>query len=586
MFRRMLIRKKILYSTVALTFTLLLLMYCSLRGVYAYRELTKSIGTLSGEFTDTWRISQIIDDLRDHLRHVDKIDTNTRESNAERVHAASEFYMELEYLGEVLELHEDRIRKRIIDSDPLLATNELELGEIVSIREKFQAIEETAYDSASDRQQIDLLLQELNGDLNVLFGYMTDRGFTFRERMRARYHTWYAVIGISALASLINVGFSFWFFRHSVVQPFKLLLADSRAIAGGEFDRRIELKSQDELAELADSMNSMTDRFVQIRNNLNEQVQLRTREVVRSEQLASVGFLAAGVAHEINNPLASIAWSAEALESRLHEVLHPCNAAESDEIDEASVEPDVARAEQTRPEQTRPQHAGPAKTNPEDAIPEPSRELTTRPTTTPALDAEQVEVIGKYLKRIIDEAFRCKGITERLLDFSRLGESQTRERTDIHQAVTDVVALVRHLGQYRNRSIQYNGTPGLIASVSPTEFKQVVLNLVTNALDASDDGDVVEIRLDADAESFTLRVEDHGCGMSSEVLRQLFEPFFTRRRDGRGTGLGLSITYRIVQDHGGTLVPSSPGVGQGSTLELTLPLNQVDTEAYERRKAA
>ena len=69
--------------------------------------------------------------------------------------------------------------------------------------------------------------------------------------------------------------------------------------------------------------------------------------------------------------------------------------------------------------------------------------------------------------------------------------------------------------------------------------------------------------------------------MSEEVLQHLFEPFFTRRRDGRGTGLGLSISYRIVQDHGGTIVPSSDGAGKGSRFEVTLPLEPDHTEFYE-----
>jgi signal transduction histidine kinase len=86
--------------------------------------------------------------------------------------------------------------------------------------------------------------------------------------------------------------------------------------------------------------------------------------------------------------------------------------------------------------------------------------------------------------------------------------------------------------------------------------------------------------------AFIVTVKDHGCGMSREVLDHLFEPFFTRRRDGRGTGLGLSISYRIVQDHGGTLVPFSAGPGQGSTFVLTLPFNAVNEHEYERRQAA
>ena len=307
-----------------------------------------------------------------------------------------------------------------------------------------------------------------------------------------------------------------------------MLLNGGRTIARGDFEHRIDLDGNDEISELASVLNSMTARFLEIRNNLNEKVQQRTREVVRSEQLASVGFLAAGVAHEINNPLASIAWSAEALESRLHEILHSY----------------------------------------------------AQPSPTPD-SANEIDVLRKYLKRIQDEAFRCKGITEKLLDFSRLNDSQRKQPTDVTELIDDVIALVQHLGQYRNKRIDFSSRPELIASVSPTEFKQVVLNLLTNALDSMNDGGCVRVRLSSLGQTLQLLIEDDGCGMSEEVLRHLFEPFFTRRRDGRGTGLGLSISYRIVQDHGGAIVPHSAGPGKGSRFEVTFPLDGDSDQAHE-----
>ena len=107
------------------------------------------------------------------------------------------------------------------------------------------------------------------------------------------------------------------------------------------------------MAELAEAMNDMTARFQEIRDDLDAQVQQRTKQVVRSEQLASVGFLAAGVAHEINNPLASIACAAESLEARLHEILHADNDVHEEQREEIDVLRRYLRMIQTRPSAAR-----------------------------------------------------------------------------------------------------------------------------------------------------------------------------------------------------------------------------------------
>jgi len=281
------------------------------------------------------------------------------------------------------------------------------------------------------------------------------------------------------------------------------------------------------MAELASALNDMTARFQEIRNGLDAQVKQRTREVVRSEQLASVGFLAAGVAHEINNPLASIAWCAESLDSRLQEALQ-------------------GHAENTQ-----------------------------------SLAVGDVEILQKYLRRIQDEAFRCKGITEKLLDFSRLGDVEKHD-TDLGELVQGVIEMVRHLGTYRQKKIEFDCREYVLVPVNAQEIKQVVLNLITNALDSLEPGGTVWISLAKSGSWAELIVRDDGCGMTDEGLRHLFEPFFTRRRDGSGTGLGLSITYRIVTDHGGAIEPHSAGKGRGATMRVLLPLQPTKVESQAR----
>jgi signal transduction histidine kinase len=283
----------------------------------------------------------------------------------------------------------------------------------------------------------------------------------------------------------------------------------------------------------------MTDQFQKIRADLDrqiqerdEQVKQRTKEVVCSEKLASVGLLAAGVAHEINNPMAAIAWAAEALEMRVHDI----------------IQEDERQADEEQ--------------------------------------SEEIAILKNYLQDIQNEAFRCKGITDRLLDFSRLGDME-KQNTDLRELVQGVIDMVRHLGKYREKRIEFTCADPPIVAVNAQEIKQVVLNLITNALDSLDVGGTVKVDLSPQGDWAELVVRDNGCGMTEEVTRHLFEPFFTRRRDGQGTGLGLSISYRIVEDHGGKIVASSDGPGCGSEFRVTFPLNAAnEQERQEKRLAA
>lgn len=542
MLSRMPIRKKFLCVTVLLTGTLLILLFSSLRGMYAYRNLARLLSERAHELRTISKLQEEVDNFRFSFR-ISSTDSPMSRIDQQFGISRSNYLHESVRAGELGIIKADlynyeRLLKREIDNDTLLSDRSKEAELVTEIRAKIFEIEDKVHMKPGTQPVTEDDLVELGKLTHKMPTYFQERMLNFRDKERDRYRSWIGFIAFSACSAFAILGIAFWYFRSAVVQPFKVLLAGSRRIANGEFEHHIILQSHDELAELANALNSMTLRFIEIRDNLHEKVQQRTREVVRSEQLASVGFLAAGVAHEINNPLASIAWSAEALESRLHEILH---------------------------------------------VPSPTADGKAPETN---YDEAELDVLRKYLKRIQDEAFRCKGITERLLDFSRLGESQRKQQTDVNESVSDMIALVQHLGQYRNKNIEYIGEEGLTAWVSPPEFKQVVLNLLTNALDSVDEGGLVTVTLDHDANTFTLTVRDNGCGMTPEVLNHLFEPFFTRRRDGRGTGLGLSITYRIVQDHAGELIASSDGPGMGSKFVLSIPLEKTNLQTHETVKAA
>lgn len=301
-------------------------------------------------------------------------------------------------------------------------------------------------------------------------------------------------------------------FHRWVLKPVYYLHAGVLQVARGNFSHRIELKSSDEMQALADAFNSMANRLGMMYADLERQVDIRSRQLVRSERLAGVGFLAAGVAHEINNPLASIAFGAEALESRINRWSDQC----------------------------------------------PPSEL---------------KPIKSYLAMIQEEAFRCKRITERLLDFARGGDTR-RERTDVVSLVQSVVEMTRHMGKYRGRTIRFQPRSPLFCEVDGQEIKQVVLNLVVNALEAIESGGHLIIEAHANQGMAEVSFTDNGHGMPPDVVEHVFEPFFTRKRSGKGTGLGLSISHRIINQHGGELLAESPGENLGSTFTIRLPLGE------------
>jgi two-component system, NtrC family, sensor kinase len=308
-----------------------------------------------------------------------------------------------------------------------------------------------------------------------------------------------------------------WVVYAGILVPVQKLHQGAIRVADGDFWYQLDLPRRGEMTELAAAFNKMTARFQESQQDLNRQVEERSRQLMRSERLANIGFLAAGVAHEINNPLSAISMAAESLSSRA--------AALAD-----------------------------------------------------AADPDEAKAVATYLAMIRRESERCEQITRKLLDFAS-GKDGRRERVDLTRLVHDVLDMVRPMGRYRSRNIEFFRTQPCYAEVNGPEIKQVVLNIVSNALESMEDGGTLRIRFTEQVDSVHLLFEDDGCGMTDDVLRHLFEPFFTRRKDGRGTGLGMAISQRIIGDHHGTLEAASAGPKQGSVFRIRLPKHARAAEA-------
>jgi signal transduction histidine kinase len=232
------------------------------------------------------------------------------------------------------------------------------------------------------------------------------------------------------------------------------------------------------------------------------------RQVLLTERLTTAGRLASGVAHELNNPLATIAGCAESLLARLQE-----------------------------------------------------RGL-----------AERQELLDfpHYLRLIEEEAYRCKEITGTLLQFVREPGSR-RTASDVNALVQKAIELVSHQSRFAGSRIETELDPDLPAlTVNEGQLRQVFLGLAANALEAMERAGTLTVRTRRARGDVEIEFEDEGPGIADDVLPRIFDPFFTTKPPGQGTGLGLAIAQGIVADHGGRIDVTSR-VGKGSIFRVALP---------------
>ncbi len=232
----------------------------------------------------------------------------------------------------------------------------------------------------------------------------------------------------------------------------------------------------------------------------------------QAEKMATIGVLAAGVAHEINNPLAGISGFAEGLQRRIG----------------------LIRGR---------------------------------------VDQHVVDDFEEYTQTIINECIRCRDIVQTLLTFSRPVTSSLIP-VDINNCVRDTLFLLKHhFKEHHNVAIRPELGEGLpLIMGDEPQLKQVIINLITNAFDATgEDGEITIETVTNEENGVTIIVEDSGCGIPPEFKDKLFEPFFTTKPPGKGSiGIGLSTCFTIVNYHGGKITVTS-NEGQGSTFRVTLP---------------
>ena len=262
--------------------------------------------------------------------------------------------------------------------------------------------------------------------------------------------------------------------------------------------------------------------------------------MVQTEKLASLGQMVAGVAHEINNPLAFVSNNVAVLQRDLRAMMRVL------EMYQQAADPVL---EQHRPE-----------------VLKELREF-----------AQQIDLaytlnnVQDLLDRSREGMRRIQQIVRDLRAFARLDESDLHE-IDLNEGVRSTVNIIQGAAKRKQMRIEMDLGDLPPVTCYPAKVNQVVMNLLSNAIDASPDDTVVTVRTrrESSGNAVRIEVEDHGSGIPPEVRDRIFDPFFTTKPPGEGTGLGLSISYGIVRDHGGRIAVQSE-VGKGTTFTVVLP---------------
>jgi two-component system NtrC family sensor kinase len=292
-----------------------------------------------------------------------------------------------------------------------------------------------------------------------------------------------------------------------------------------ELNRQLEERNL-QLKQLADS-----------EHQAHEERKRAESQLVQAEKLSALGKMVAGVAHEINNPLAFVLNNIAVLRRDLgliQELLTGYQEVESAEPDrrEAILERLRLRADEIDLPYT-------------------------------------LESLALLIGRSEEGLRRIQQIVRNLRDFARLDEGDLKE-VDLNDGIVSTLNILG--SRARERQVAVETDLGHLPAVVcyPAKINQVVLNLVANAIDACEPGGRVTVQTRRDGPGVAIRVEDTGCGIDPSIRDKIFDPFFTTKSQGQGTGLGLSISYGIVQAHGGRIDLESPD--RGTRFVVRLPL--------------
>ena len=311
-------------------------------------------------------------------------------------------------------------------------------------------------------------------------------------------------------------------------------LIEKRTAQLAEANERLE----DDLRQRQNADAELRDRHLKL-IELNEKLSMAQEQLVQSEKLASIGQLAAGVAHEINNPIGYIFSNFGTLQSYLDQLFDMLRVYQDAE---AQVAPEIA-----------------------------AKLRAMRETIDLDFLREDIPVLMSESKEGI---VRVRHIVQDLKDFSRVDANQEWAWANLHAGIDSTLNIVSNEVKYKADVVkEYGDIPDI--ECLPSQINQVMMNLVVNAAHAiGDKRGTITVRTGRlDDDHVWIEVGDNGSGIARENLTRIFDPFFTTKPIGKGTGLGLSLAYGIVQKHGGR-IDIDTEIGRGTVFRIVLPIRQ------------
>jgi len=337
-----------------------------------------------------------------------------------------------------------------------------------------------------------------------------------------------------------------FYFAVRLIRSYRQISVANRLLS--EANETLEQRVQERTAEL---------------NQALENLKNSEATLVQSEKMASLGQLVAGVAHEINTPLAYARSTLETVESNI--VLSPLR----EFVIAAERLITLMRTEQSTPEELSEAFAHTV------AVLDQLEEVS---------GASIIDEVGQLANDALYGLDQIKELVLNLKNFSRMDKSKST-LYNVEKAIDNSLMIAKHETKARNIVKKYQNVPPLLCA--PSQINQVLLNIITNAVHATQEGSgVIEIAtFQPDEGHIAISITDNGSGIEQNVIHRIFDPFFTTKDVGKGTGLGLSISYKIIEQHGGTIKVHSK-VGVGTRFLITLPLARNGKPAVNERMPA